>query len=61
MTIARDRKQLLQYDVSLLDVPGVQNTWINIMIKNYGMRRITESKAHPKLLKSAILKMLTTR
>ena len=48
MTIARDRKQLLKYDVSLLDVPGVQNSWMNIMLKNYGMRRVAESKAHPR-------------
>ena len=54
MIIARDRKQLLIYDVSLLDVPGVQNTWMNIMLKNYGMRRITESKAHPNQMVSTI-------
>ena len=54
MTIARDRKQLLKYDVSLLDVPGVQNSWMNIMLKNYGMRRIAESKAHPKQMASTL-------
>ena len=54
MTIARDRKQLLQYDVSLLDVPGVQNSWMNIMLKNCGMRRIAECKAHPKQMTSTL-------
>lgn len=54
MTIARDRKQLLQYDVSLLDVPGVQNSWMNIMLKNYGMRRVAESKVHPKQMASTL-------
>ena len=54
MTIARDRKQLLQYDVSLLDVLGVQNSWMNIMLKNYGMRRVAESKAHPKQMASTL-------
>ena len=54
MTIARDRKQLLKYDVSLLDVPGVQNSWMNIMLKNYGMRRVAESKAHPKQMASTL-------
>ena len=53
-TIARDRKQLLQYDVSLLDVPGVQNSWMNIMLKNCGMRRIAECKAHPKQMTSTL-------
>ena len=54
MIIARDRKQLLIYDVSLLDVPGVQNSWMNIMLKNYGLRRIAESKAHPKQMASTL-------
>ena len=54
MTIARDRKQLLKYDVSLLDVPGVQNSWMNIMLKNYGLRRVAESKTHPKQMASTL-------
>ena len=54
MIIARDRKQLLIYDVSLLDVPSVQNSWMNIMLKNYGLRRIAESKAHPKQMASTL-------
>ena len=54
MIIARDRKQLLIYDVFLLDVPGVQNSWMNIMLKNYSLRRVAENKAHPKQMASTL-------
>ena len=54
MIIARDRKQLLIYDVSLLDVPGVQNSWMNIMLKNYSLRRVAENKAHSKQMASTL-------
>ena len=50
LTIALDRKQLLSYDVSLLDVPGQRNTIMNIMLKNYSIRRVAEIKAHNKQL-----------
>ena len=46
MEMARARKQLLTYDVSLLDVPNQNNTSMNITIKNYAMNRIQEIKLH---------------
>ena len=46
MEMARARKQLLTYDVSLLDVPNQNNTPMNIAIKNYAMNRIQEIKLH---------------
>ena len=54
LTIALDRKQLVSYDVSLLDVPGQQNTVMNIMLKNYSIRRVAEIKAHGKQLTATI-------
>ena len=49
MEIARTRKQLLKYEVSLLDAPGIRNTFMNIMLKSYVMRRVVEIKYHKKL------------
>ena len=46
MQVARERKQILTYDTELLDVPGQQNTWMNITLKNYAMSRIQEIKLH---------------
>lgn len=46
MQIARERKQVLTYDVKLLDVPGQHNTWMNITLKNYAMSRVQEIKLH---------------
>ena len=46
MQIARERKQILTYDTELLDVPGQQNTWMNITLKNYAMSRVQEIKLH---------------
>ena len=46
MEMARARKQLLTYDVSLLDVPNQNNTPMNITIKNYAINRIQEIKLH---------------
>lgn len=46
MEIGRNRKQLLTYDVSLLDVPKQNNKPINITIKNYAMNRVQEIKLH---------------
>ena len=49
MEIAHNRKQLLTYEISLLDAPGIRNTFMNIMLKSYVMRRVTEIKLHKKL------------
>lgn len=46
MKIARDRKQLLTFDATLLDVQKQNNTPMNITIKNYVMTRILEIKLH---------------
>ena len=46
MKVSRDRKQLLTFDVELLDVPNQQNTPMNITVKNYVMNRIQEIKLH---------------
>ena len=46
MKISRDRKQLLTFDMALLDVPKQQNTQMNITAKNYVMCRIQEIKLH---------------
>ena len=46
MQVARERKQILTYDTELLDVPGQQNTWMNITLKNYAMSRVQEIKLH---------------
>ena len=46
MEIARDRKQLLTFDATLLDVPKQNNTPMNITIKNYVLTRILEIKLH---------------
>ena len=49
MEIAHNRKQLLTYEISLLDAPGIRNTFMNIMLKSYVMRRVSEIKLHKKL------------
>ena len=49
MEIARNRKQLLTYEVALLDAHGIRNTFMNIMLKSYVMRRVVEIKYHKKL------------
>lgn len=46
MKIARDRKQLLTFDATLLDVPKQKNTPLNITIKNYVITRVLEIKLH---------------
>ena len=46
MQISRDRKQLLTFDATLLDVPKQQNTPMNITAKNYVLNRILEIKLH---------------
>lgn len=40
--------QVLSCEASLLDVPNMQNTRMNIGVKFYTLRRILESKAHPR-------------
>ena len=49
MEIAHQRRQLLTYDVSLLNAPGIRNTVMNIMLKNCVMRRVAEIKIHKQL------------
>lgn len=44
--IASLKKQILSYDISLLDVPNQNNTPLIITLKNYSMRRIVEIKQH---------------
>ena len=46
MKVSRDRKQLLTFDATLLDVPKQNNTPMNISIKNYVMARVQEIKLH---------------
>ena len=46
LTIAKDRKQLLTFDASLLNVPHQKNTPLIITLKNYVMNRIQEIKLH---------------
>lgn len=48
-SIADIKNQILRYDVSLLDVPDQQNTFLNIAVKNYVMCRIQEIKLHKQL------------
>jgi hypothetical protein len=45
-TIASLKKQILSYNVTLLDVPNQNNTPLVITLKNYSMRRIVEIKHH---------------
>ena len=49
MEIAHNRKQILTYEISLLDAPDIRNTVMNIMLKNYVIRRVVEIKLHKKL------------
>ena len=43
------KNQILSFDAKLLNVPGQQNTKMNIELKNYVLRRIVEIKAHNQL------------
>ena len=49
METALERRQILTYDVTLLDIPGQNNSPMNITIKNYAMRRVLESIAHTQM------------
>ena len=51
LTNAKRKKQILTYDAELLDVPDQNNTKLIVMLKNYSLRRVLESKAHSKQLK----------
>ena len=48
-SIADMKDQVLRYDVSLLDVPDQQNTFLNTAVKNYVMCRVQEIKLHKQL------------
>lgn len=43
---AKQRKQIITFDSSLLDVPNQNNTPLVIVLKNYAMIRICEIKLH---------------
>lgn len=46
LKLAKAKKQIITYPTELLDVPGQQNTFINISLKNYALRRVLEIIAH---------------
>ena len=49
LKMAQAKKQLISYDARLLDIPGQQNTPMNIASKNYTMLRIQEINLHKQL------------
>ena len=49
MEIAKQRNQLLAYSPALLDAPGIHNSFMNITLKSYVMRRVCEIKLHKNL------------
>lgn len=51
MEIAKQRKQILSYSPALLDAPGIRNSFMNIMLKNYVIRRVAEIKLHKNMRK----------
>ena len=51
MEIAKQRKQILSYSPTLLDAPGIRNSFMNIMLKNYVIRRVAEIKIHKNMRK----------
>ncbi|MBR0288855.1 MAG: hypothetical protein IJQ82_07740 [Selenomonadaceae bacterium] len=55
LTIARlKNNQIISYDVELLNIPRQNNTPLNIALKHYAIRRVIETKAHPKQMSPAI-------
>ena len=46
--------QLLTYNVELLNMPNQKNTPLNIALKHYAIRRVIETKMHPKQMFPAI-------
>ena len=49
MTIARVKKQIITYPITLRDVPYQNNTPLVIMLKSYVIRRVLEIKLHGQL------------
>lgn len=49
MKLARAKKQILTYESHFLDVPHQQNTFMNIELKNYALRRVQEIIAHKQM------------
>ena len=49
MTIARVKKQIITYPITLRDVPNQNNTPLVIMLKSYVIRRVLEIKLHKQL------------
>lgn len=49
MKLARAKKQILTYESHFLDVPRQQNTFMNIELKNYALRRVQEIIAHKQM------------
>lgn len=55
LTVARIKNnQIISYDVDLLNIPNQNNTPLNIELKHYTIRRVMETKAHPKQMSPAI-------
>ena len=46
LKLAKAKRQIITYPTELLDVPGQQNTFMNISLKNYAMSRVQEIKLH---------------
>ena len=46
LKLAKAKRQIITYPTQLLDVPGQQNTFMNISLKNYALRRVLEIIAH---------------
>ena len=46
LKLAKAKKQIITYPTQLLDVPGQKNTFMNIALKNYALRRVLEIIAH---------------
>ena len=55
LTLARlKNNQIISYDVELLNTPNQKNTPLNIELKHYAIRRVMETKAHPKQMTPSI-------
>lgn len=55
LTLARlKNNQIISYDVGLLNTPNQKNTPLNIELKHYAIRRVMETKAHPKQMTPSI-------
>lgn len=49
LKLARAKKQILTYESRFLDIPHQQNTFMNIELKNYALRRVQEIIAHKQM------------